>query len=204
MSIEGHGRHNGFWWATSAQRIAAALQSRAGIKKSDVRVLKDGDADYRGFASGIQWLASSTQPEDSVVIYFNGHGGNLRGEGFLVLYPGEQKGMTLRDHFRKKIFLIKNEFGALIKKIPARKKILIVDTCHARAMTKDFQTDDDELISQYLPLTDFGEEESTMDDKGGAPSYGNDHEALLAACRRHEASFRGQTSRRRSFHILFG
>ncbi len=189
LSVSGHGRHDNRPEDNSAQRIAATLQSKAGIKKSDVRVLKDADADYRGFSSGIQWLASSAQPEDTVVIYFTGHGGNLRGEGFLVLYPGQQKNLNLQDHFRRKIFLIKNEFGSLIKKIPARKKILIVDSCHARAITKDFRTDDDELMSNYLPLTDFGEEEWTMVDKGGPPSYGNDHEALLAACRRHETSF---------------
>lgn len=189
LSIAGHGKFDGRPYDNTVDRIAETLQSRAGIEKSNVRILKDTGADYNGVSSGIQWLVSSTQPEDTVVIYFSGHGGNYRGDGFLVLYPGQQKGMTIQDHFRKKIFLIKDEVGSLISKIPARKKILIVDSCHSRAITKDFRTDDGELISDYLPLVDFEEEEWTIADKSAPPSYGNNHEALLASARKHESSF---------------
>jgi hypothetical protein len=188
LTIAGHGKFDDRPYDNTVDRMAETLQSKAGIEKSNVRILKDAEADYQGVSSGMRWLASSTQPEDMVVIYFSGHGGNHNGEGFLVLYPGQQKNMTKKDHLRKKICLTKNEFGAFLKKIPARKKILIVDSCHSRAISKGLRIDDGE-ISDYLPWGDLEEEEWTMGDKSSPPSYGNDHEALLASARKHESSF---------------
>jgi len=187
LAIAGHGKFDDRPYDNTVDRIAETLQSKAGVQQSNIRMFKEPESDYKGFSSGMQWLASSAQPEDTVVIYFSGHGGNLKGEGYLVLYPGHQKRMSLQEHFRKKICLTKNEFGEFIKKIPARKKILIVDSCHSRAITKGMQTDDGELISDYWPW-DESKEEWTLSDKSSPPNYGNDHEALLASARKHESS----------------
>lgn len=188
LAIAGHGQFDGRPYDNTVDRIAEVLQSKAGFPKSNIKVLKEPDSDYKGVSSGMQWLASSTQPEDTVVIYFSGHGGNHNGEGFVVLYPGQQKKMTKREHLRQKILLTKNEFGAFIKKIPARKKILIVDSCHSRAITKGLQITDGELISDYLQWPESEDEEWTLSDKSSPPNYGNDHEALLASARKHESS----------------
>ena len=169
-------------------RITEALQSKAGVEKSNVKILKDAEADYNGVSSGMRWLASSTQPEDTVVIYFSGHGGNHNGEGVLVLYPGEPKKKTKKDNLRPRIRLTKNEFGAFLKKIPARKKILIVDSCHSRAIRKGLKIDDGDLISDYLQLGDSEEDERPMTAKSSPPNYGNDHEALLASARKDQTS----------------
>ncbi len=188
LAIAGHGKFDGRPYDNTVDRITEVLQSKAGVEKSNVKILKDAEADYKGVSYGMQWLASSTQPEDTVVIYFSGHGGNHNGEGVLVLYPGQQKNMTKKEHLRQKILLTKNEFGAFIKKIPARKKILIVDSCHSRAITKGLQITDGELISDYLQWPESEEEEWTLSDKSSPPNYGNDHEALLASARKHESS----------------
>ena len=189
LAIAGHGEHDERPYDNTVDRIAEALQSKAGVEKSNVKILKDAEADYNGVSSGMRWLASSTQPEDTVVIYFSGHGGNHNGEGVLVLYPGEPKKKTKKDNLRPRIRLTKNEFGAFLKKIPARKKILIVDSCHSRAIRKGLKIDDGDLISDYLQLGDSEEDERPMTAKSSPPNYGNDHEALLASARKDQTSF---------------
>jgi hypothetical protein len=189
LGIAGHGKFDNRPEDNSTDRIAEAIQSKVGIEQSNIRVLKEPNSDYKGVFSGFNWLASSTQPEDTVVIYFTGHGGNDRGEGYLWLYPGKQPNMTKEEHLRKKIVLTKKDFGAFVNKIPARKKILIVDSCHARAITKGVKTDDGDLLSNYLALPGSEEEEWSMADKSGPQNYGNHHEALLAACKKEEVSY---------------
>ncbi|MFH0958507.1 MAG: DUF4384 domain-containing protein [Pseudomonadota bacterium] len=189
LAIAGHGNFDNRPEDNSTDRLVEILGYKANIEKSNIRMLKEPESDYKGVSSGFRWLASSTQPEDTVIVYFTGHGGNDRGEGFLVLYPGQQKGMSKQEHLRRKILLTKTEFGSFIKKIPARKKILIVDSCHARAITKGVRADEGEFIPNYLSWPESEEEPPTMADKSGPPNYGNDQEALLAACRKEEVSY---------------
>ena len=184
----------------NAQTITDTLQAKLGLDKSNARVLIDGAGDYQGFCAGIQWLASVTRPEDKVIIYYSGHGGSCKDrppideedgrDEFLVLYPGQKEGMTLEQCLRKKICLIDDEINVLVKKIPARKKIFIIDSCHSGTMSKDIVGDDD-LVSMYQPMIDpqSGKEDLGFGQKATPPNYGNDHEAVLSACLDNETSW---------------
>ncbi len=188
LAIAGHGKFDQRPYDNTVERIAEIFQTKASIDSSNLRVLRDEAASYNGVSGAIDWLVSKTQPEDTVIVYFSGHGGNRKGEGFLVLYPGEQKRVSFKEHLRRNIFVMKNRVGSLIKKIPARKKILIVDSCHSRAIMKHYVPETTELISDYLPTED-SEEDVSLTDKSPPPDYGNDHEALLASARKHESSY---------------
>jgi Domain of unknown function (DUF4384)/Caspase domain len=205
LGIAGHGKFDDRPTDNSVDRLVETLQPRLGIDSSNIRILKEPNSDFKGVSEGFEWLASNSQPEDTAIVYFTGHGGNSKGEGFLVLYPGQQKGMSEQEQLRRKIFLTKNQFGKFINKIPARKKILVVDSCHARAITKGVEVEDPELQPNYLrwPLPDE-EDEMPMTDKSGAPNYGNSHEALLAACRKDDVSYSNEKLRGAVFsYFLF-
>lgn len=187
LAISGHGVWDDRPQDNTVVRIAEIFQAKAGIENSNLKVLRDAAADFPGSVSGLKWLASVTQPEDTAIIYFSGHGGNVRGEGFLVLYPGQKLAAT--PQFRgKKHLLSKKELTKLINKIPARKKILIVDSCHSRAMAKHFQITDPELISDYIAL-EGADEEFPVTEKSAVPDYDNDNLAFIASALKHETSY---------------
>ncbi|MCX5873811.1 MAG: caspase family protein, partial [Deltaproteobacteria bacterium] len=191
--------------ARDAQRITDTLKGKMGIQESNVKLLLGADANYHGFSSAIQWLASTTQPEDTVVIYYSGHGGSVPDrppldeedgrDEFIVLYPGAQKEMTTDAMLNKKIFLIDDEINVLIKKIPARRKIMIADCCHSGTINKELGLDVGDLVSKYQPTVDpvTGADDWSLGKKAIPPNYGNDHEGLLAACLDSESSYESKS-----------
>ncbi len=188
-----------------AQRIADTLKSKMGLQESNTRLLLGSDATYQGFNAGLQWLVSTTQPEDTVVIYFSGHGSSVPDRAptdeedgrdeLIVLYPGSQKGMTTEAMLNQKILLIDDEINLLVKKIPARRKILIVDSCHSGTVSKELGLEVDDLVSKYQPLIDpvTGQEDWNLGRKAIPPNYGNDHEGLVSACMDNESSFESKS-----------
>lgn len=184
----------------NARNMAKTFQTKMGLEPSNTKILINEDADYQGFVSGIKWLASLTRPEDKVIIYYSGHGGSCRDrppkdeedgrDEFLVLWPGQREGMTLNECFKKKICMVDDEINMLVKKIQARQKIFIVDSCHAGTMSKDLGSEDD-MVSMYQPMVDpdTGQQDWGLAQKATPPNYGNDHEAILAACLDNETSW---------------
>lgn len=187
------------------QRISDVLRMKSGLQESNTRLLLGADASYQGFNSGIQWLAASTQPEDTVMIYFSGHGSSVKDrppideedgkDELIVLYPGVQKGMSTEAMIRQKILLIDDEINVLMKKIPARKKILVVDSCHSGTISKELGQEVGDLVSRYQPLVDpdTGEEDWNLGQKAVPPNYGNDNEGLLSACLDNESSYESKS-----------
>jgi hypothetical protein len=183
---------------TDAQRMAEVFQSKLGIEKSNTKVFID--ADYQAFVSGIQWLASNTRPEDGVIIYYRGHGGQVRDrppiddpdglDEFLYLHPGRPNNMRDDEAIRKKIYLLDDELNVLLKKIPARKKIFISDSCHSGSQTKDV-VNIPEMASQYEPSTDHDSAKNASKPKmkSKPTNYGNDNETVLGACLDNEVSW---------------
>lgn len=187
------------------QRIADTLRIKSGLQESNTRLLMGADASYQSFNSGIQWLASVTQPEDTVVVYFSGHGSSIpdrhpidEADGrdeLIVLYPGAQKGMSTEAMINQKILVVDDEINSLVKKIPARKKILIVDSCHSGTVSKEMGLQVEDLVSRYQPLVDpvTGQEDWSLGQKAASPNYGNDNEGLLAACMDNESSYESKS-----------
>ena len=90
----------------------------------------------------------------------------------------------------KKIYLLDDELNVLLKKIPARKKIFISDSCHSGSQTKDV-VNIPEMASQYEPSTDHdsAKERGQPKMKSKPTNYGNDNETVIGACLDNEVSW---------------
>jgi len=187
--------------ASDARRFADAMTSKMGVKQSDVRLVLGSDATYEGFVSGLQWLASKSQPEDSVVVYFSGHGTSIpdqppldepdgRDECF-VLHNMLTKPTDFRTAIRQKIIMVDDDFNRYLKQIPARKKIVVADACHSGTIHKSLEQESGEVVVKYYPFTDpeSGNEMLLQGAKAIPTNYGNDNEAILAACLDNQQSY---------------
>ncbi len=141
-----------------AQRFSDAMISKMGVTESNTRLVLGSDATYQGFVGGLEWLASKTQPEDSAVIYFSGHGSSIpdqppldevdgRDECFVLYHVGD-KIPDYKTAIRQKIIMVDDDFNRRLKTIPARKKIIVVDACHSGTMNKTVEQDDDGIVSK--------------------------------------------------------
>lgn len=187
------------WCIRDAQRFADTIKSKLGVNESNVRLILGADATYQGFVSGLEWLAARTQPEDSAIIYFSGHGSSIpdqppldeedgRDECF-VLYPGGSR--DYKTAIRDKTIMVDDDFNVRLKKIPARKKMIVADCCHSGTIHKAVERSDTDIVVKYWPLIDpdTGAEMERMGSKSVPTNYGNDNEALLAACLDNQSSY---------------
>ncbi len=134
------------------------MGDKLGIPDQNKRLLFGPDATRQGFVDGIRWLASKTQPEDLVFIYFSGHGTLIPDEApaqhpdglssALVCYHNRQN-LTRQDPDLKQILLASYDLANLVKEVPAQRRFFVVDACHSGAITKDVSPD---MTVKYLPL----------------------------------------------------
>jgi len=184
-----------------ARSFLEVLVTKMGVSRSNAKLLVGPEASYDGFVRGLQWLASKTQPEDTAVIFFSGHGSQIpdqapldeteRKDECFVLYHAGKVG-DWRSALKQKALMVDDEFNVLAKKIPARKRIVVVDACHSGTISKVIGTGPaSPLVSKYLPLLDpeTGKEIGGMRAKAVPTSYGNDNEALLSACLDNQSSY---------------
>ncbi len=182
-----------------AQRFSDIMKSKLGLKEANLRLVLGAEATYQSFAQGLEWLAASTKPEDSAIIYFSGHGSSIpdqppldendgRDEAF-VLYPGTRT--DYKTAIRNKIIMVDDDFNARLKKIPARKKIIVADCCHSGTIHKTAGQDDEELVCKYMAFKDpeTGQDIERVGTKSLPTNYGNDNEAILAACLDNQSSY---------------
>jgi hypothetical protein len=183
------------------RKFVGVMKRKLGIQEADVRTLLAREATHNGFSEGMKWLAAQTRPQDAAIIYFNGHGASVpdqppadevdkRDEAF-VLYHSDDRKYSWREALNKKFIMLDDEFNVLMKKIPARYKVLIADSCHSGTLSKEANTESEELVSKYYPLLDpdTGEELKTFKAKAAPVNYGNDNEACMAACLDNQSSY---------------
>lgn len=199
------------------RKFVAVMKGKLGIEEADVRTLLGREATHAGFSEGMKWLAAQARPQDSAIIYFNGHGASVpdqppleevdkRDEAF-VLYHSDNKRYSWREALNKKFIMLDDEFNVLMKKIPARYKVLIADSCHSGTLSKEASSENEELVSKYYPLLDpdTGEELKTFKAKSAPISYGNDNEACMAACLDNQSSYESPRLKSSVFtHYLLG
>ena len=106
-----------------AKAIARILSdpNRCAVPAANVLALTEMDATRSGIIDALQELASKATPEDAVTIYYSGHGAMLPGppeHRFLVPREGE--------------WLEGKQFTALLREIPARRLLVLLDCCYAR------------------------------------------------------------------------
>ncbi|MBM4328822.1 MAG: DUF4384 domain-containing protein [Deltaproteobacteria bacterium] len=182
------------------RKFVDLFQAKMGLKQENTRLLLAREANHSGFTDALRWLAAATKPQDSVIIYFNGHGASLpdqppldeadgRDEAF-VLYHVEGPRLSWREALKRKHLMLDDDFNRMVKKIPARGKILIADSCHSGTISKE-AVESDELVSKFYPLLDpdTGQEMPSLKTKAVPVNYGNDNEACMAACLDNQSSY---------------
>lgn len=154
----------------SVQEMVAALVGAMGVPPQQVSTLLDAQADYPGVAGELRRLAQVSQAGDALIFYYIGHGslipvqegdeGSGMDEVFCLWTPrppfaaiyAVSAGLWMRD----------DELAKLLAQIPARDKLLIVDSCHS------------------------GETAQILCPGDCAVDYDTGQDALLAAAQRHQ------------------
>ncbi|HET9929772.1 MAG TPA: caspase family protein, partial [Polyangiaceae bacterium] len=113
-----------------ARDIAALLRSpiRCGYPESNVEVLLDQQATAQRFRFALQRLAQTTSPDDTVVIYFSGHGAREINQGRVEAYllPFDSDPDDL-----ERTALSASELSRLLAAIRASRLVVLLDACHA-------------------------------------------------------------------------
>ncbi|MFG1966099.1 caspase domain-containing protein [Nonomuraea sp. NPDC049028] len=106
-------------------------RDRCAFPGDQVHLLLAEQATRANITGALQDLADTTRNDDSVVIYFSGHGMSV-GHGsedlhYLIPHdfsPDDPVSTSIDDEF----------FTALIREIPARRRIILLDCCFAGGM----------------------------------------------------------------------
>ncbi|SDI13873.1 caspase family protein [Propionivibrio dicarboxylicus] len=106
--------------------IASALRARFGY---DVRVVKN--ASKAGIIESVNGIAGEARPEDSVLLFYAGHGYLMEdiNMGFWIPIDGSVK--TAANWISNK------DISKLLTAIPARQLILISDSCFSGSLTRE-------------------------------------------------------------------
>ncbi|MBV7539478.1 caspase family protein [Acidovorax sp. sic0104] len=115
-----------------AEAVAQLLCDPAlcGYPSSQVRLLLDEQATKCNIVDALRELAAMAKPDDTVIVFFSGHGGRRIGApeyaGYLYpadYVPGDPEGTGL----------LAQELTELLEAIPAVRVVLLMDACHAEA-----------------------------------------------------------------------
>jgi len=189
-----------------AQKFVDALIQKMGVRESNVRLVLGSEATRDGLVSGMKWLESNTKPEDSAIVFFSGHGTSVpdqpptdekdgRDECFVLYHTSRPS--SNQEALRKGILLKDDDFNKLMKTIPARKKLLVVDSCHSGTINKWLGMEAGSLVSKYYPLKDSrtNEEMWNLEAKAVPTNYGNDNEAIMSACLDNETAYENRKAK---------
>jgi metacaspase-1 len=113
-----------------ARDIASLLHSptRCGYPESNVELLLDGQATAERFRRGLQRLANEARVDDTVVIFFSGHGvrrgTGSAAEAYLLPFDYDPDDLA-------RTALSANELTRLLADIRASRLVVLFDACHA-------------------------------------------------------------------------
>lgn len=115
-----------------AEALGAVLRDPelCGYPASQVHLLLDADATRSNILSALQELVDTTKPNDTVIIFFSGHGGQwtVGADAFGYICPADYVVMDPENTGIKT-----DELSNLVNAIPAARVVLILDACHAEA-----------------------------------------------------------------------
>ena len=113
-----------------AAEVAAALSAPeiSGYDPLAVKILTDRDATAAAIRAEMAAAASAMAEDEIFIFYFSGHGVQLMrgGEEHSCLAPHETNLSDLAG-----TALVDSELIALLKAIPARRQVVILDACHS-------------------------------------------------------------------------
>lgn len=104
-----------------------------GYQAKNVQTLLNGDASKAAIVAGLQKLAANAQPNDTVVVYFSGHGAQrLSGpDAGTYLCPPEFESARPQE-----TGVEAEELTVLLQDIPAQRLLVLVDACHSGAAAR--------------------------------------------------------------------
>jgi len=113
-----------------ARDVQAALisPSHCGYPPTNVKLLLDGEATLAEIRAQLSWLAGVAGPDDSVVIYFSGHGARLSGIG------GRQSALIPVDAAINDLHsssISETELSVALKAIQSARLLILLDACHS-------------------------------------------------------------------------
>ncbi len=155
-----------------------------------VHVLFDGEATLAKLRAHFTNLAAAAAPDDTVVIYFSGHGALIGGpDNTSALLP-----VDFVPTSPDATSLSESELSALLKRVQARKLVILLDACHAAGAASIKHHAD-------APPAMLGYDEKSLDRL--AQGAGR---VLIASCRSSETSLILHGSRNSVFtqHLLEG
>ena len=139
------------------------LVSEWGFSAGDIRMLVDREATKSEIRDALEiWLPGTTRTGDRVVIYFSGHGSQVRDDD-----GDERDGMDEtfvptdygRNGERDSDMLRDDEVADALAQISDRQVIFIADSCHSGTVTRSLDTDMFSTAGnakpRYLPPTGF-------------------------------------------------
>ena len=113
-----------------AQDVAAVLKANeyCGYNERNVHLLLDGNATLERIRAALASVAADSGPDDTVVIFFSGHGANLGdpAEPESALLPVECDPRTLDT-----TSLSEPEFSAALQRFAAQRLLVLIDACHS-------------------------------------------------------------------------
>ncbi len=113
-----------------ARDVAAILTSDAycGYDHRNVCLLLDGDATLTRVREALRSVARSSSPDDTVVIFFSGHGASLgdSNDSVSTLIP-----IDYDERMRDSTSLPEAEFSTALRQIPARRLVVLLDACYS-------------------------------------------------------------------------
>ena len=126
--------------------FVGAATAKLGIPHKNILSLVGQQATYEGVVNGFKWLSEKSGPDNSIIIYFNGHGtllpegsGSGDPEYVFVLWSEEFPFAGLYAVLGR-IWMNSLEFSALVNKLPGKAKVVIADTCHALEAWEDIHS----------------------------------------------------------------
>lgn len=113
-----------------ARDVAAVLKAKeyCGYDERNVHLLLDGDATLERIRAALASVAGASRPDDTVVIFFSGHGANLGdpADPESALLPVESDPRTLDT-----TSLSEPEFSAALQRFAAQRLLVLIDACHS-------------------------------------------------------------------------
>ena len=113
-----------------ARDVAAVLKSSAycGYEPHNVHLLLDADATLKRIRKALATVAKSSGPNDTVVIFFSGHGARLGdpADPESALLPVECDEQNLRT-----TSLSEPDFSSALRRFPAQRLLVLIDACHS-------------------------------------------------------------------------
>lgn len=141
-------------------RIGSTIEKRFGFK---VQILKDAGKD--DIVSALNRIADQSKPEDSVLIFYAGHGYQMDDTGLGFWIPVDASVKTAKG------WIANDDIARLLAAIPARQIILVSDSCFAGTLAKEKKlkatatlSPDDVLRRRSVLVMTSGDEEPVSDE----------------------------------------